>query len=68
MNSADSVYILLSLILASYLIYRWSNRASIADIPGPEPESWWLGVYGQTGLYFRVHDRQEIIVNSFKDK
>ena len=47
MNSAaDSFQVLVGLILASYLIYRWSNHVSVADIPGPEPESWWLGMHG----------------------
>ncbi|KAJ7128780.1 cytochrome P450 [Mycena crocata] len=33
----------LSIVLTLYTIYRRWTRISIADVPGPEPESWLLG-------------------------
>jgi len=33
----------LSLSLLYFKIYRWRTRISIADIPGPKPESFILG-------------------------
>ena len=41
----DSLYVLIGLTLSTYLVYRWFNGVTIADIPGPEPESWSLGTH-----------------------
>ncbi len=68
MESATfSLYILASLLLTAYIVYRLLNRVSIADIPGPEPESWLLGMH-QRGLYPQINDLQVTIDSYFKDK
>ena len=46
-SETTPLYALVTLILAAYVIYRRLNRVSIADIPGPEPESWLMGMLSQ---------------------
>lgn len=32
-------------VLALYLLYKRATRITLDDIPGPEPESFWLGTH-----------------------
>lgn len=52
-------YLFLSLsILFLYGVYRRLTRISLDDIPGPEPESFWLGVLYLTMLVvFNIYSR-----------
>lgn len=60
MDPVISYGLLCAIVL--YILYKRATRISLADIPGPEPESFFLGEYHLAALYVCVIN--EVVLGS----